>query len=86
VTLGLDMSFQKCVNNVICYICGQFTPKSRRRKNTSLTKKAETLGVQLVTKTNHGLLMCAVQYVLDLRAWLNGTRHAMPFAVPILLQ
>lgn len=42
-------------------------------------------GVQLQIKTNHGLLMHAVQHVLwILRAWVNRTIHAMPFAVPVI--
>jgi hypothetical protein len=41
-------------------------------------------GAQLVTKTNHGLFMCVPTRAVDLLAEINGTRRAMPFAVPMI--
>jgi hypothetical protein len=54
---------------------------SSLKEQLPLSQRNVILGIQLVTKTNHELLMCAVKLVLWI---LNGTRHAMPFAVPVI--
>lgn len=54
---------------------------SSLKEQLPLSQRNVILGIQLVTKTNHELLMCVVKLMLWI---LNGKRHAMPFARPVI--
>ena len=80
---------RQCRNSrdTFCYICGEYTLKPQRRTMTALVKKAYELyfgckiGDQDKAWAPH--ISCA-RCAVDLRAWLRGTRKAMPFAVPMI--
>lgn len=80
---------RKCLNSSdsFCYICGEYTLKSSRATMTPLVKKAYKLyfgckiGDQDKTWAPH---ICCVHCAVNLRAWLNGNRPSMPFAVPMI--
>lgn len=86
--LSSNMS-RKCLNSSdsFCYICGEYTLKSSRATMTPLVKKAYKLyfgckiGDQDKTWAPH---ICCVHCAVNLRAWLNGNRPSMPFAVPMI--
>jgi hypothetical protein len=69
---------------VLYYICGHFTLKSQKRIIMSLIKHTDfifILGVQSVTRADHGLIIYGL-WILE--PWLNGTNHGIPFGVPMI--
>ena len=80
---------RKCTNSadVFCYVCGQFTVKSQKRRITALVKRAYhlyfgcKLGDQDKSFAPH--IVCATCAV-TLRGWLAGTHSSMPFAIPMI--
>jgi len=68
--------------SVLCYFGGYFTLKSQKRTIMSLKKHTDfILGVQSVTRTNHGLITYGLWI---LQPWLNGTNHSIPLGVPMI--
>lgn len=86
--VSVDM-FRQCRNSrdAFCYICGECTLVHQRRSMTDLVKKAYHLyfgckiGDQDKEWAPH---ICCATCAVCLRAWLRGTRKAMPFAVPMI--
>lgn len=80
---------RKCTNhpNNFCFVCGQFTPKSQRKKITSITKTAYSLyfgcalGDQDKDFAPH---VCCISCKTGLNQWLHGRRKSLPFAVPMV--
>jgi len=80
---------RNCVNSAdnFCYICGEVTFARQRKVITAIVKKAYHLyfrckiGNQDKSWAPH--ISCH-KCVTNLSQWLNGKRHAMPFAVPMV--
>ena len=88
VNLTLVMP-RDCVNSAdnFCYICGEVAFARQRKAFTAILKKAYHLyfgwkiGDQDKSWAPH---ICCRKCATDLSQWLNGKRHAMPFAVPMV--
>jgi len=80
---------RKCVDSAdnFCYICCEVTFTRQRKAITATVKKAYHLyfgckiGDQDKSWAQH---MCCSKCATNLSQWLNGKRHAMPFAVPMV--
>jgi len=80
---------RSCVNSAdnFCYICGEVTFARQRKVITTIVKKAYHLyfgckiGDQDKSWAPH---ICCRKFATNLSQWLNGKRHAMPFAVPMV--
>lgn len=78
-----------CVNepDSFCYVCGELTLKKHRCAFTPLIKTAYHLyfgcqiGEQDKKWSPHS---CCIRCANNLRAWMNGTRKSMPFAIPMI--
>jgi hypothetical protein len=76
-----------CVDSAdnVCYICGEVAFARQRKAITAILRKAYHLyfgckiGDQDKSWAPH---MCCRKCATNLKQWLNGKRHAMPFAVP----
>ena len=77
-----------CQNNPdsFCYVCGQFTTKTQRRKITSLVKFAyhKYFGMKLGDQDKKWAphIIC-VSCNTHLTQWLKG-KSKMPFAIPMV--
>ena len=80
---------RNCVNSAdnFCYICGEVTFARQRKVITAIVKKAYHLyfgckiGDQDKSWAPH---ICCRKCATVLSQWVNGKRHAMPFAVPMV--
>ena len=87
-SIFIEMS-RKCVNNPdnFCYICGEVTFASRKRRITPTIKKAYflyfgcKLGDQDKKWAPH---VCCITCSSKLNAWVNGKGRCMPFGVPMV--
>jgi len=78
-----------CVDSAdnFSYICGEVTFARQRKAITAIVKKAYHLyfgckiGDQDKSWAAH---ICCRKCATDLSQWLNGKRHAIPFAVPMV--
>ena len=80
---------RRCVNQPdnFCYICGEFTPKKSQATLTAVVKKAYHLYFQCKVGDQDKMWaphICCESCSRSLRAWLNGSRKAMPFAIPMV--
>jgi hypothetical protein len=80
---------RNCVHSAdkFCYTCGEVTFARQRKAVTAIVKKAYRLyfwckiGDQDKSWAPH---ICWHKCATNLSQWLNGRRHAMPFAVPVV--
>src|SRR5215813_14488332 len=77
--------FNKADN--FCYICGEVTFASQKRRITTVIKKAYNLyfGCEIGDQNkNWAPHICCNSCRSRLVQWLNGKKPSMPFAVPMI--
>jgi len=78
-----------CFNSAdnFCYICGEVTFERQREAITAIVKWVYHLffgGKIGEQDKSWAPQICCLKCATNLSQWLNGKRHAKPFAVPIV--
>ena len=77
-----------CVNSAdnFCYVCGEVLFARQRKAIIAIVRKAYDLyfGSKIGDQDKSWALhICCRKCATNLSQWLNGKRHAMPFAFPV---
>ena len=79
--------WNKCIN-LFCFVCGQFTPKKNAARISPQILNVHNLYLGIDAKEEMSKswapnVICAA-CVRYLKAWLNGTKKSMSYAVPMI--